>query len=68
MKNTAIALLGLFASASQLVTAHPGHGAEHTSETLHSFFGSEHLLLVASIGVAAFLLRRRADGSRHDKG
>ena len=67
MKLFTVASTGLLAGLSQLAMAHPGHGADHAHDVLHPFFGAEHLLLLASIGLAAWYLRGLFAGDRRDK-
>ncbi len=72
MKHTAFALMGLLGAASQCVIAHPGHGAldGHAGALLHPLLDGGHAMLLAAIGLAALLLRRRlgAGDDRRDKG
>ena len=49
------------------VGAHPGHGA-HLGDAAspHPFLGVEHLILMAAVGVAVYVMRSRVDASSSD--
>jgi hydrogenase/urease accessory protein HupE len=66
MKAICAKVSGLLVLFSQQLSAHPGHGMGegHTNDVLHPFLGSDHVLLLGAVAVAALLVRNRWSAPR----